>query len=270
MNYVSLAQLVEDTKLFITKLPRRDITGVIGIPKSGMIPATIIACELRVPLAPLGGTFWKDAPTSGTILLVDDSIGTGGQMKKAMKYVELPSGCNLMKAAIYSTIDVAGFGGVVDVCHKIIAKPRVFEWNIWNHHKIYYSMVDMDGILCLDPTVPDDDGPAYEDAIRNAVLLHVPAFELAGVVTGRLERWRGITEEWLAKNGITYRSLHMSPHATARARRQARDVPSMKAKVYAESTAKLFIESEDRQARRICAESKRPVLSLPAGIIHNP
>ena len=225
---------------------------------------------VRVPLAPIGGTFWKDAPTGGTILLIDDSIATGGEMKKAAKSIVLPQGCKLLKAAVYSSVATEDFKGGIDFCHEVVSCPRVFEWNVWSHHKIYYSMVDMDGILCLDPPVPDDDGPAYEDAIRNAVLLHVPKYELAGIATGRLERWRGITEEWLAKNGITYRALHMSQHATSRDRRRARDVPSMKAKAYMESTAKLFIESEDRQARRICAESNRPVLSLPAGILHNP
>lgn len=270
MNYVSLNKLVKDTQLLIASLPRQEITGVIGIPKSGMLPASIIACELRVPLAQLGGSFWKNEPAKGAILLVDDSAATGGQMDRAFNSIVLPEGCKLMTAVVYTSAFPKDFNRMVDFSQEIVHRPRIFEWNIWSHRKIWYTMVDLDGVLCLDPPVPDDDGPAYEEAIRNAVLLHVPKYEIFGIATGRLERWRGITEEWLKKNGILYRSLHMSQHATAMERRRARDVPSMKAKAYTESGAKLFIESEDRQAKRICAESNKPVLSLSTGIIYSP
>ena len=261
MNFVSFKELLEDSKSLIRKLPRKDITGVIGIPKSGMIPATIMACELRVPLASLGGKFWDGNPTSGTILLIDDSLASGEEMAKSVKAVSLPEGCKVIRAAVYASNLARRHPEVLDYYHKIITRPRYFEWNMWGHPKISRSVLDMDGVLCVDPAVRDDDGPEYQNALINAIPLHIPSRAVIGIATGRLERWRGITEEWLSKHGIRYGTLHMSPHPTAYARRKARDVPSMKAKAYAASNAMMFIESETKQARRICWESKRPVLA---------
>jgi len=87
-------------------------------------------------------------------------------------------------------------------------------------------------------------------------------------VTNRLERWRGLTEAWLARHGVRCGELAMQPHPTAAARRRAGDYGCFKGERYARSDALLFVESSEAQARRIHEVSGRPVLSLETERLH--
>jgi uncharacterized HAD superfamily protein len=91
----------------------------------------------------------------------------------------------------------------------------------------------------------------------------IPSIPLKGIVTNRLERFRGLTEEWLARHGIRYDSLIMSPHTSHAARDQAHDAATRKAEAYrADPSLVLFVESDDAQARDIAGLTGRPVFSV--------
>ena len=91
----------------------------------------------------------------------------------------------------------------------------------------------------------------------------IPTFPLNGIVTNRLERHRPQTEAWLAKHGIEYGKLIMSPYATFAERDRANDSARRKANAYAaDPTLRLFIESDDQQAIQIAKFSGRPVFSM--------
>jgi uncharacterized HAD superfamily protein len=70
-------------------------------------------------------------------------------------------------------------------------------------HLLKYCCVDIDGVLCLDPTdCQNDDGAAYEKFLEEAVPMLAPTRPIGALVTSRLEKYRGLTEKWLAKHVI--------------------------------------------------------------------
>jgi orotate phosphoribosyltransferase len=147
----------------------------------------------------------------------------------------------------------------VDIwCEEI--PRRVFEWNIMNHAILSASCMDIDGVLCRDPTTAEnDDGPEYERFIRTVSPLRIPSFEVGWLVTSRLEKYRALTEEWLALHAVPYRQLVMLD-MTSKAERIAAGCHSrFKAGVYDETRAALFIESDPRQARDIAIKCRKPV-----------
>lgn len=265
MNYASLNELILDTKQLLRSINRNEVSLVVGIPRSGMIPATIIACELQKPMIVASETTVIPPDTKGIVLVVDDSVANGSKMGSILNGLKAPADAKIVRAAIYSTRTNSRH---VDMYARVIRLPRFFEWNMWTHPKITLTALDMDGVLCEDPTVPDDDGEAYVEAITNAKPLHLPKYKVALIATGRLERWRSITEKWLRQNNVSFEKLVMSSHNTSNERRKAKDVPYMKAQAYASSKALLFVESEDRQAQRIHNACGLPVLSLGKGVVY--
>jgi orotate phosphoribosyltransferase len=54
MNFKSVADLNRDVREWMTSLPR-DIDLVIGVPRSGMLVANLLALDFNLPLADLDG-----------------------------------------------------------------------------------------------------------------------------------------------------------------------------------------------------------------------
>ena len=93
MIFVDYSQLYKDTLELIKRLRTRP-AAVFGIPRSGMLPASIIASVLHIPLGVVGENGLSLFPTGGrgvhepadgalTYLIVDDSYATGASMDKA-------------------------------------------------------------------------------------------------------------------------------------------------------------------------------------------
>ena len=71
------------------------------------------------------------------------------------------------------------------------------------------------------------------------------------------------TENWLRRHGVKYARLIMHPAETPEARRAAHDHAERKAAAYAKaSKARLFVESDVRQARKIHEISGKSVLCI--------
>jgi adenine/guanine phosphoribosyltransferase-like PRPP-binding protein len=96
--FKSYKDLISDVQKLLPKIPR-DISAVIGIPRSGMVPAAMISTQIRVPLGMLAedgtlviaegqSTGNKSAITSGKLLLVDDSITTGESLQTSKKLLD--------------------------------------------------------------------------------------------------------------------------------------------------------------------------------------
>jgi uncharacterized HAD superfamily protein len=121
----------------------------------------------------------------------------------------------------------------------------------------------MDGVLCVDPTAHDnDDGPRYEKFLANARPLFRPTLCIGHIVSARLEKYRGLTEDWLAANNISYGKLHLVdlPSKEERIRQGAHC--SHKIRVYRETNASMFYESDLGQAQEIATGSGKPVLCI--------
>jgi adenine/guanine phosphoribosyltransferase-like PRPP-binding protein len=100
MLFKSLANLVEDISVKILPNLPIDIGKVFGIPRSGMIPASIISTLIGAELGIIGEELhfgerskWIDKKNRSKILLVDDSIRTGKEMGKAINILKSLVSC---------------------------------------------------------------------------------------------------------------------------------------------------------------------------------
>lgn len=275
MNYRSLADLSRTVIANLHRLPH-DVDCIVGIPRSGLLAANIIALHLNKPLLDLdsyisgarGRVGRTVAHTMGDIsgpyrkvLIVDDSVASGRSISEVLDLlnnIDVPA--ENVVCVVYGT---RSYHEGVDLVLEQVPNPRVFEWNLMRHPVIEDACLDIDGVLCHDPAPKqNDDGPNYKDFIANAKRLYIPGVKVPHLVTSRLERYRAETEGWLKQSNIDYGKLWMLDLPTAEARRKANAHASFKAEVYLKTGAALFIESEDEQAMEIAQLSGRPVLSI--------
>lgn len=276
MNFCTVADLNRDIIANLHRLPH-DIDAVIGIPRSGMLAATLVALALNRPLADLDGFAEGRMLASGTtrrsaaldkrfaqfrhVLIIDDSTRTGAAMTAARARLKhLEGSVRLSFCVIYGVPDQPPS---VDLALRVIREPRVFEWNVLHHPILADACVDIDGVLCHDPSDDEnDDGVAYLHFLENARPLVIPSRPVGTLVTSRLEKYRPQTEAWLAKHGVTYGALVMLDLPDAETRRRTGAHGQFKGNYYRDCRAPLFIESELAQAQHIAAISGKPVLSL--------
>ena len=269
MNYRSIEDLnqVIIHRLFI--LPH-DFDLIVGVPRSGMFPASLLALYLNTPLTDIdsfinghiygSGERGKELDLSSIkkVLVVDDSVASGAQLIKVKERLSVIQNINIKYASIYVT---PGMEHTVDYVFEVSALPRIFQWNILNHNILKKSCMDIDGVLCVDPTdEQNDDGPRYLDFIKNAAPLYIPKKLIGTLVTSRLEKYRDETEEWLEKNGVKYCKLVMMNDMTKEERMQGNSHAIHKAKEYRHNRYNLFVESSLQQAIYINQLAKKPVL----------
>jgi uncharacterized HAD superfamily protein/adenine/guanine phosphoribosyltransferase-like PRPP-binding protein len=283
-GYVSISQLSADIRAKLYVIPR-DIDLVVGIPRSGMIPAYMIGLftnrlvvDLETFLANgqaghgstrAVGTKLLEPFAAKHVLLVDDSLRTGKSMKDCVERIR-SAGFNgtLTTCAI---IVVPDRGSDVDVFFREMPHPRIFEWNAFHHPQIANSCFDLDGILCVDPTAHEnDDGPRYLEFMRTARPLIIPTQRIGHIVSARLEKYRAQTEQWLADHQIAYGELHLIDLPNAAERMRLGSHASHKAKIYQDTNAVLFYESEPKQARDIAQLAGKPVLCIADMTLHLP
>ncbi|MDB5343974.1 MAG: hypothetical protein JWP89_2351 [Schlesneria sp.] len=269
-HYISYQQLVQDCHAFARSLP--PVKAIAGVPRSGMIPAALIALELNVPMiavetliehehpeVSLPRRGFKNRVHEGVILVVDDTCASGRQADRLRELIKAP----VQLAAIYveDRIKIA-----VDYYHaKLPGFAQFYEWTMLHDDNNRLILVDMDGVLCEDWHGGNEDAHTeqYAEFLQNVRPRRLPTMPLRGIVTNRLERHRPETEAWLAKHGIEYGTLTMSPHATFSARDRAHDAAQRKAQAYlTDPNLRLFIESDDEQARQIALQTGRPVFSI--------
>ena len=191
--------------------------------------------------------------------MIDDSINSGSAMRQARAAVEAAG----LDAEV-TFVAVYGNGRShpdADLVLEAIPRPHFFQWNIMHHDILEHACVDIDGVLCLDPTdIEDDDGVNYDRFLRNATPLWRPTRQIGRLVTSRIEKYRPQTEQWIRKWGIEYRELHMLD-LPSRAERLSLGVDGrFKAQIYSRTNSLLFIESTHHQAIEIAQISGKPVL----------
>jgi uncharacterized HAD superfamily protein len=284
LNFRNVSQLSDQVLSWSKKLPR-DIDLVVGIPRSGLLAAHLLALYRNLPIADLDGFIEGRCLATGSsrsnplnadgkdfkasflqtprkALIVDDSARSGASIRDARARIEASemSIHDISYGAVYVTPEATR-----DLDHycEILEVPRFFEWNILNHHILEMSCVDMDGVLCHDPLDEDnDDGDRYLRFLENARPFFVPNYPIGHIVTSRLESFRGATESWLKQHGVVYGQLIMLNYSDAAARRYLNVHSAHKAVVYRKTGAKLFIESDIRQAVEIAHFSRKHVLCI--------
>lgn len=277
MNYVSVSKLNKDILNNLHKIPR-DIDLVVGVPRSGMLPATLIALYLNKSLSDLDSFIEGKVYSHGTTknisvleesmkdvkkaLIVEDSSNTGVSLRNAKERLRnIGENIELMYMAAYVTKETKS---LVDISCREIATPRIFEWNFIHHCMLQQACVDIDGVLCLDPTPEEnDDGIKYRGFIKNAKPKLIPTAKIGWIVTSRLEKYRKDTEEWLKNYNIQYDHLCMMDVKSAEERRKLGNHAAFKAFVYKKAKdTTFFIESEQKQAEEIARLTGKQVLCV--------
>ncbi|WP_429283003.1 phosphoribosyltransferase family protein [Paraburkholderia sp. GAS41] len=265
----------------------RDVDCVVGVPRSGFVPASILALNLNVPLVHLHDFLAGDTTQTYTrrigdkhaklesaghnvlkVLIVDDATSNGvtfGDIRKKFSERGLDQRFDIQYMAAYCTPSGRQH---VDRFLEEVPTPRVFEWNLMHHVNTQFYCVDLDGVLCDDPTVDEnDDGPGYEQFCLNARPKFVPTVPVGAIVTARLEKYRPQTEDWLKRNGVVYRRLVMCNLPTGAERRRLKAHAAMKADVYKTLGGMLFVESDPEQARTIHLATGKPVFCFGKGLV---
>ncbi|WP_106476409.1 phosphoribosyltransferase family protein [Phytohalomonas tamaricis] len=276
MNYRSLHDLSCLSTWFSSKVTR-DVDLIVGIPRSGMLCASIISLKMNLPVIDLYSFLRNDEVKRGStrayknaelvtpwsakrILLVDDSIDSGGSIEAAYAKVKEVFHGEIVTMAAFAH---SGNKHKVDFFFELVEHPRVFEWNIMHHPIMSESCLDIDGVLCEDPTPEEnDDSHRYINFLSSTKPLFIPTVKVGHLVTSRLEKYRAETEKWLQNQGVQYGKLHMLDLPTAEERRRLNMHHQFKASVYGNLPARLFVESEKAQAIAIMEATKKPVYCI--------
>ena len=281
------------------KIPH-DIDGVIGIARSCMIPAAMIAEALNVGLTerlffdsvvksgiPVEAAFhshgWRPFNRKITcegggqkpkFLVVDDTCCNGRETKNSRQMFSGDKfhGFDFLYLAVYC--DGPCVIDKPDICLEDLSHwtnhDHLFEWHVMTHpNYLRQTMFDLDGIMCLDP--PDErDTEAYERYIENPVPFHVPPpGQQITIVTYRLEKYRSQTEKFLDSVGLTNKRVIMHPAASWEERANE---PSWKYKAQwyiSNPWYKLFVESDPIQATMIHQATGKPVYCLTTNFMFN-
>ncbi|HEY0299341.1 MAG TPA: phosphoribosyltransferase family protein [Arachidicoccus sp.] len=271
MSYFEYRSFKDLNDIIIKKLSLfpRDIDVIVGIPRSGMLPANLLALYLHKPFVDIdsfvegkaysmgGRSKFLSHTITNRVLVIDDSIASGNALEKAKeKLKKVSDKYEIVYGAIYSTTLASK---KVDVYCEIIDGSLVFEWNLFLYPKILSkSFIDIDGVLCPDPPI-DDDGEIYLNYITNAPPLYIPATEVDTVITCRLEKYRAVTEKWLKRNDVKYKNLVMLDLPDKKAREVWGKYGEYKGEHYKKSDCVLFIESSLNQASDIRSVSNKAV-----------
>lgn len=277
MKYITLNDLSKTIRDNIWKIPR-DIDFVIGIPRSGMIVASIISTYLNIPLIdinsycagiqPYGGLRLSRLPKKkyNKVLVIDDTVANGRAMNIAKNKLSKITNidfiylCAYLEGRAETAVDI--YLEDVRLYTNNFTSMVLYEWNIFQHNDNFMKkcLYDIDGVFCVEP--PDERNEnEYISYIKNAKPLFIPRTKIGGIITYRLIKNKEITEKWLHNNGINYDELIMFPASTWD-KRNNNGISSekYKAEFYkSHDNYELFVESNDYQARKIAELTKKPV-----------
>jgi len=172
MNWISYADLIHDIPRYSAKLPR-DLIGVVGIPRSGMMVATMIAIHRGIHLSdanhfistgqfyPPGARMRTRPPASGKVLIVDDSSRGGTSFRPILERIANKQYCGQNMLDDYTILTGCMYGTSeaiqnLDHVYKLVRCKRIFEWNLFSHKRIGKCMLDLDGVICEDITIDEN------------------------------------------------------------------------------------------------------------------
>lgn len=266
LNFVTFDDLVACTNRWVRSFPEvYDL--IVGIPRSGLLVANIIASKLGKPLTTpdrlTENSVWMTNRSLHEnvgfkkILLVDDRVSKGRELRSALATLRQHGDFQITKASLFVTAEAAH---LVDLYYKVIPDPVLFEWNLM-HAKKGNLATDLDGVICHNPPKGlDADEAAYLEWIRNARPYLVPLYEIDAIVSSRLERYRTVTEEWLAKNRVPYKKLILwdLPSINDRHGRFAK----YKAEILLRIKPDVYWESNFNEAKQIYDSTRIPTLCV--------
>lgn len=243
---------------------------VIGVARSGLTPAALVAQLLHVPLRVMrqdlgdiidAGHGWRlgDTQPSRSSVVIDDTCCSGVSASRSRQIL----GQLGLKARLAVVYCEPASSHAVDHFVRSLPSPHVLEWNIANSVYTDQLVWDIDGLICEDcPAECDDDGPRYSAWLDRALPKCLPRRSPVRIATGRREKWRSQTLDWLTRHGVTVQSLHMHPDGV----RSGESIISHKASACRDFAAlrgasdlPIMLESDPLQAAEIESQVGWPV-----------
>lgn len=273
--FITYKDMVGDCiDLLIPKISQMKISGIVGVPRSGMLVSSICATSLNLPLYTLsqgkivlcnsisefgGSRMSGHVSNSGKLLVLDDTVFGGSTLRTIKKSLgnDYYYGALYVRPLPIKKVDTYG-GGYINnfaplkplIVGKELDAPHLLEWHFFNSNHVEKTLFDLDGVF--SPNVPMSccvDNDKYEEYISSVEPFYhrLPkTHKLKAIVTGRLDKFRKITEEWLEKYNIEYEDLIMFPTEKEKQRNtnHVQEVGKYKADVYRRSDGHFFMESE--------------------------
>jgi len=284
MNFKTYADLSKDVKLNLHQIKKENFDLIVGIPRSGMIPAYMIALSLNLNCTTIQAYLNNDKLKHGQtrqvakgisfpweakkVLVVDDSIATGNSLAALKESIPPELMKKLTFLAFYSSKPVRS---EVDMLIAHVPNPRVFEWNIFHHPMLGDALLEMEGILCKAPLLEQTKTEeAYLDYINNVESFIIPNHKIHSIVTRRNEKYREQTEAWLKKSDVAYDNLIMDSSPINGKMVNTDTNYRLKVLHYKKSDTKLFFESEPSEARKLCKLAAKAVYCVANNRMYNP
>lgn len=253
-SFVVIEQLIAEARSLAWQLPS-SIDCIVGVARSGLLPATLIATERHVPMfsvspgagvQQVGSGYRLMGSANGPrhIAIVDDTVASGGQMRTARGQVAASfPGAKITTAAIFGHPRGATR---VDQVGVILPGAHYLEWNFFNSGHAERAGFDFDGVLCHNE---NQTKPLYLPVRRPIPL----------IITGRSELHRESSQAWLDRHGVKCNEMIMRPDNVAG---DSQSIGRWKGQIYTQASVTLFVESESDQARLIAAIANKPVLCM--------
>lgn len=269
--YWSYEDLIFHAKRLVSEIASKEkVSGVAGVPRSGMLAASAAAINLGVPLYEASleglrgithGRRLENVRQEGRTVVLEDSLNTGRRFLQLKQKL----GPAHIYASVFSTphaVPRADYVGVE------LALPHWFDWWLWGSRHLMMARIgiDFDGILCPDcPREKDTDDEVYDNWLATVEpIRHAKPYGVPVIISGRLEKYRQTTTEWLARNNQKVASVALGNWGSAR-ERTGRGIVEHKAKMCRELKVSAFIESCPKQAQAIQEIAKIPVACPAAG-----
>ncbi len=272
LDYAQIERMVQALLPAATEW-RADL--VVGIARGGIVPATMAAAGLCLPLALLSfersrqTISWFGPPPPATrILLVDDGASTGATLSGARaRLLEAPY--QVLTLSVVHDPEVSAY--LPDLSHPLTqlwrfpwergeATPRARQQRLagasraLNDEQSYFG-IDLDGIFLADMPAADYAADltatlAARDRLDPYPVLPKFAAERATIITGRPASDRDRTLAWLQRHGFGGIPLEMRP---ADCPAQIEAVIGYKAAAATRLGCTHYIESDPQQAIGIAA-----------------
>ena len=248
---------------------------VVGIARGGVVPATMVAAGLCLPLVFLSfdrasqAIQWMSTPPAAPrVLLVDDCASTGATLG-TVRACLLAAQHQVLTLAVVHDPEVSAYSP--DLSHPLTQLWR-FPWERGeatprarqrrqvgaprqlDDEQSYFG-IDLDGIFLADMPSADYAADlqatlAARDQLQRFAVLPKFALERATIITGRPESDRARTQAWLNRHGFGHIPLEMRP---ADCPDQNDAVTRYKAAVATQLGCTHYVESDAQQAIGIAA-----------------
>ena len=269
-QYVTTVQLAEDTRRLMTQLPP-DLDLIAAIPRSGLLPGSLIAYHLHLTLMTVSQQQGVVHPGHGGrmvgrinthpqhILLIDDTAASGRELMSNLPMLETAfPDAKITRAVVYCHPNALD---KIDLCAAIYPGQHCLEWN-WPNAGHSGCVYDFDGILCRDFTHEEcRDDATYRAAMERIEPLFLPRrTPIPLIITARPESCRDMTMAWLARHGVRANAVVMRDWEIDPSKDWNTQIGEWKAYCYDRSSLKLFAESDPDQARIIADRTGKAVL----------